>query len=861
MAIDLYTQWLDIPPGPRPPDYYTLLGLPRFCADPARIEKAAHDRLDQLDQYALSPQRAQREACQRLMNEVAQARVTLIDPQKRAAYDFDLALATHLPSKILPESASRPASPSRPPGRQGSSLPQPQTKGPISRIASRVLRSRLGLYAGVSLVFFLIGAGTAWFIALAVLRPVSRPALAPAAPASTSYAQPAPRLVRSPATLPATQPAVTSVRAPTSQPATELTIALVPATRPVLPPPPTTTKPTPNPVPDLHAFARARTQFQELLAKVNPRLLADIYPDLWAGVKTAQRHAEIPGQDPQVAAQAFHRAAETLHDIEVAASSVLVVAPVADDMPDGYSSATVSPDGWWAVLAGATQRPCLWDFAQGHSRNLESEAAFRFRAAAFAPDGRHLALLGARGRVVIQDVADGKGRVLRGVWDDAFPPVDTRRPQIISKRLKVENDFTARLGIQFSPDGRWILSADASGVELWDSHDRVVGWPGFQGHSQIPYRAWFSADSQTVGVLGPNDELRWWRIDGLKETGRPIVHHSEWTPALSADHRLIVADAREVAGAIQVYEFGSGRPVGRACGGVDKPWMVLVTPDGARVLALQKQQISIFDTTTGRVVGRLAVPGESFWRMVLSPDGRWLLTWDFGGRGRPRLWHVPTATCVAGPFGPKGSLGSGAFTADGRFLILGYLGGVQRWELGSAYYARQATVASQPSLPMLAKASAREAATTTTKGSLPAAICGHYAPSAGELVGAALTPDGRSLLLLDSTGKIQMRTMPNLAQASVEVESRNCPTHATFYDSGRFVVTYSDSAGASVFNASARPSQLPSKLYHYGDTDFRFLAAASDGSPHWWATRDDHTACLMAFAAPVHQVPLGRAQQ
>ena len=53
MGEDLYSAWLKLPPGARPPDHYALLGLPRFCDDIGQIEAAAHQRLDVLDRYAL----------------------------------------------------------------------------------------------------------------------------------------------------------------------------------------------------------------------------------------------------------------------------------------------------------------------------------------------------------------------------------------------------------------------------------------------------------------------------------------------------------------------------------------------------------------------------------------------------------------------------------------------------------------------------------------------------------------------------------------------------------------------------------------------------------------------------------------
>jgi formylglycine-generating enzyme required for sulfatase activity/TPR repeat protein len=80
---DLYTQWLGVPPGPRPPSHYELLGLPPLCADVNEIEAAAARQLERLHRLALRPDRAGRETSQRLMNDVAQALTVLTAAAQR----------------------------------------------------------------------------------------------------------------------------------------------------------------------------------------------------------------------------------------------------------------------------------------------------------------------------------------------------------------------------------------------------------------------------------------------------------------------------------------------------------------------------------------------------------------------------------------------------------------------------------------------------------------------------------------------------------------------------------------------------------------------------------------------------------
>ena len=108
MAEDFYKQWLGINASTHepdmPPDHYTLLGLPHFCHHPEAVEISAKQRLENLDKFAMLPDRKKREAATRIMNEVATARVALSDPKNYDRYDqlISKKLGIKVPSKEVP---------------------------------------------------------------------------------------------------------------------------------------------------------------------------------------------------------------------------------------------------------------------------------------------------------------------------------------------------------------------------------------------------------------------------------------------------------------------------------------------------------------------------------------------------------------------------------------------------------------------------------------------------------------------------------------------------------------------------------------------------------------------------------------
>jgi len=85
--FDPYRKWLGIPDQPQHPHHYQLLGLTLFEADPDVIENAAnrqmtHIRSFQTGQYASHSQN--------LLNELAQAKICLLQPDAKASYDLQL---------------------------------------------------------------------------------------------------------------------------------------------------------------------------------------------------------------------------------------------------------------------------------------------------------------------------------------------------------------------------------------------------------------------------------------------------------------------------------------------------------------------------------------------------------------------------------------------------------------------------------------------------------------------------------------------------------------------------------------------------------------------------------------------------
>jgi formylglycine-generating enzyme required for sulfatase activity len=102
-TFDPYYRWLGISPKDQPPNHYRLLGIDCFEAEPDVIEGAADQRMAHLKRLNTGQHAAPAE---KLLNEVAAARVCLLSPAKKAIYDE--ALRQQLDAVSSAETTSQP---------------------------------------------------------------------------------------------------------------------------------------------------------------------------------------------------------------------------------------------------------------------------------------------------------------------------------------------------------------------------------------------------------------------------------------------------------------------------------------------------------------------------------------------------------------------------------------------------------------------------------------------------------------------------------------------------------------------------------------------------------------------------------
>jgi len=126
--FDPYFKWLGIPPEEQPPNHYRLLGVPPFVDDLDVIENAADQRMAHVRNFQAGQKSQQ---AQSLLNELSAARIALLNPESKLAYDKKLKEESPSPEPPSMQSAGTPSNKKplnkQSPGKQVPMAPQAES--------------------------------------------------------------------------------------------------------------------------------------------------------------------------------------------------------------------------------------------------------------------------------------------------------------------------------------------------------------------------------------------------------------------------------------------------------------------------------------------------------------------------------------------------------------------------------------------------------------------------------------------------------------------------------------------------------------------------------------------------------------
>jgi len=237
------------------------------------------------------------------------------------------------------------------------------------------------------------------------------------------------------------------------------------------------------------------------------------------------------------------------------------------------------------------------------------------------------------------------------------------------------------LGVQFSPDGRRLLTnGDDDAVRIWDvAGSRVSGKPLSCNCLTTSTGAIFTPDgTRVVSNYGFDaNSITVWDA----KTHRRLREATD--PAGAVEGLAASRDGRLLASfgsyrAVVLWDLKRLRPLGRLAGtGSDSVWSVGFSPDG-KLLAVDdaSRGLELWSVATRRPLARLLPAGNWQRTFAFSPNGR---TLAIAGDDGVRLWDVDALITPAGPaFEGSAVVNAIAFDPSGRLLATGTEHGIVR---------------------------------------------------------------------------------------------------------------------------------------------------------------------------------------
>ncbi len=161
-SFDPYRKWLGIPPQDQPPHHYRLLGIEPFEPDPDVIAIAVDGRMAQIKNFQSGKYSKE---SQKILNEIAKAKVCLLNSKKKAKYDEALRqrLETEKKTAVPPPPKAGPRRSSGTAVTAGPEIPHIDSTSVASRLSGHASKGRPWLLpVAIGAVVVLIAAGLAF---------------------------------------------------------------------------------------------------------------------------------------------------------------------------------------------------------------------------------------------------------------------------------------------------------------------------------------------------------------------------------------------------------------------------------------------------------------------------------------------------------------------------------------------------------------------------------------------------------------------------------------------------------------------------------------------------------------------------
>ena len=268
---------------------------------------------------------------------------------------------------------------------------------------------------------------------------------------------------------------------------------------------------------------------------------------------------------------------------------------------------------------------------------------------------------------------------------------------------------------QFSPDGRWLLTAGDKRVQVWDTASGQPVTPPLFVNSWLGPPA-FSEDGRSVSVINGEGTCRTWELAPGRAVATVAVHEggirdavlnakanvaitagwdkriciwelapggalkSAWTNDSEVRQCSADRDARHLVtwaegGATRVWDTTTGQPLTPPLPHNSRVCYATLSPDGRQVLtAAEDRTLRLWDARTGHpLMPPMQSPNAPLYA-EFSPDGKYIVTAGaiYSTAQAPfaaQLWDAHTGQPIGNPLVHQETIAHASFSPDGRQVV------------------------------------------------------------------------------------------------------------------------------------------------------------------------------------------------